>query len=224
LLLPKPYRDGGSAVNGFDFNGMESAVRIDGKLNDPSAANQYWTAELRLPWKAMSNHDEANPAPKPGDFYRFNLSRVEWRTEIRNGKYKKILNPETGRPFPEDNWVYAPTGVVNIHYPELWAYLYFADENTPEFALPETEKMKWELRKIYYAERIHYEKHGMFTADFSALAAQSPALCEALADSPYFTPPYTFGIEAGRHLFQAGIEYGGACVSITQDGYTWAER
>ena len=35
LFLPKPYKDGGSADNGWGIPGLKTAVRVNGTLNDP---------------------------------------------------------------------------------------------------------------------------------------------------------------------------------------------
>jgi len=34
------------------------------------------------------------------------------------------LNPK-GKPIPEFNWVWSPIGVINMHVPNRWGYLYF---------------------------------------------------------------------------------------------------
>lgn len=65
----------------------------------------------------------------PGEFWRVNFSRVEWQVEVQDGRYVKQVNPATGNPYPEDNWVWSPQGIVNMHYPELWGYVVFADES-----------------------------------------------------------------------------------------------
>lgn len=36
LRLPKPYKDGGPALNEWEIHGLKTAVHIDGTLNDPS--------------------------------------------------------------------------------------------------------------------------------------------------------------------------------------------
>ena len=51
---------------------------------------------------------------------KINFSRVEWQITIRDGAYEKI--PKTA----EDNWVWSPQGVIDMHQPEMWAYLEFA--------------------------------------------------------------------------------------------------
>ena len=206
LLLPKPYLSGGVPLDGFNYNGLVSAVKIEGELNKPNPKNTYWSTEIMIPWKGIAKHGSASEAPRVGEYHRFNFSRVQWLADVVDGQYQRRINPETGRPFPEANWVYAPTGVVNIHYPELWAFLVYADENTPDFTIPEYEQIKWELRKEYYAQRAFFEKNGVYSKTI-------------LTKSPYHMT-----IETTPALFQAYVDKDGLRVNIAQDSYTWLEQ
>lgn len=118
LYLEKPYRDQGSADNSWEMPGYKSAVRVRGSLNDPSDLDEGWDVELALPWAAF----EAGGMPCPpieGDEWRINFSRVEWHVEVVEGRYRKI--PDT----PEDNWVWSPQGVIDMHQPEQWGRVRF---------------------------------------------------------------------------------------------------
>lgn len=170
LFLPIAYRDGGDALNGFDYHGLRTAVHVDGDINDPSAKNNFWSVEVVIPFASLNECIPNQPVPKSGDFYRLNFSRVQWKVDVEESAFHKRTG-ENGRPLPEDNWVWAPTGVINIHYPELWGFLFFADADADDtaFAIPEGEKRKWELRKLYYAEKIHFDLHGSYTADLGVL-------------------------------------------------------
>ena len=64
-------------------------------------------------------HTTVDSPPKPGETWRINFSRVQWRHEVVDGKYHKV--PKT----PEDNWVWAPQGAINMHIPEMWGYVTF---------------------------------------------------------------------------------------------------
>ena len=57
--------------------------------------------------------------PKPGAEWRINFSRVEWQVRVVGGKYEKVPG------LKEDNWVWSPQGVVNMHVPEKWGYVRF---------------------------------------------------------------------------------------------------
>lgn len=44
LFLPKAYRDGGKADNGWEIPGLRTAVWVDGTLNNPRDADRGWTS------------------------------------------------------------------------------------------------------------------------------------------------------------------------------------
>ena len=116
LFLNKPYRLGGKADNGWEIPGLRTAVAIDGTLNDSKDKDRGWTVEIAFPWDAFRERSGAS-RPKPGDEWRANFSRVEWRV---NAKHEKLPG------LKEDNWVWSPQGVVNMHVPEMWGYVRFA--------------------------------------------------------------------------------------------------
>lgn len=118
LLLTKPYYQGGTYLNGFDIKGLQNAVHIQGTLNDPSDIDEYWTVEIRIPFKSL------NVSINKKSIWRMNFSRVEWlKIDVKDGKYVK--QPGTETSGNEENWVWAPTGVVDIHRPSLWGFVYF---------------------------------------------------------------------------------------------------
>lgn len=182
LLLTKPYRDfGGMPVNGLDIHGLQSAVRIDGELNNPEAHNVRWMVEVVMPFQALKE-GAAGRLPQVGDYYRVNFSRVQWTVDIIDGEYRKKINPDTGLPYPENNWVWSPTGLVNIHYPELWGFVFFTEEGEA-CEIPEDEIIKWELRKLYYAQHAYYDRHGTFTTDIAGWTDRVDPVAEITAHS-----------------------------------------
>jgi hypothetical protein len=118
LFLPKPYRKGGKADNGWEIPGLQTAVSIDGTLNDPRDRDRAWTVEIAIPWSAFTARS-GKGRPNPGDEWRVNFSRVEWQVDVVDGKYVK-------RPgLKEDNWVWSPQGEINMHIPERWGFFTF---------------------------------------------------------------------------------------------------
>lgn len=125
-----------------------------------------------IPFRAITECLPGKRAPKAGEYYRMNFSRVQWTVDKEDGCYRKRTDPVTGNPLPEDNWVWAPTGVINIHYPELWGFVFFTDgqeEVGRAGSIPEDERRKWELRKLYYAQQLYRDENGHYTNDFTAL-------------------------------------------------------
>jgi hypothetical protein len=117
LFLPKPYREHGRADNSWEIPGLRTAVRVDGTLNDPRHKDRGWSVELAFPWSAFRERSGVG-RPRAGDVWRINFSRVEWRTEVAGGKYRKL-------PGREDNWVWSPQGEINMHIPDRWGYVRF---------------------------------------------------------------------------------------------------
>jgi hypothetical protein len=119
LFLDKPYLFGGNARNEWDIKGLLTAVHIDGTLNNSSDIDRKWTVELAFPWEALGEFAHKPAPPYQGDEWRVNFSRVQWQHEIHEGKYRKVPGTK------EDNWVWSPQGVVNMHIPEHWGRVIF---------------------------------------------------------------------------------------------------
>lgn len=201
LFLPIAYRDGGSGLTGYDMHGLRSAVHVEGSINNPTADNRSWSVEVVIPFAAITECLPEKRSPRAGEYYRMNFSRVQWTVDVADGKYQKRLSPSTNQPLPEDNWVWAPTGVINIHYPELWAFVFFTDENSPGkvYSIPKDEYRKWELRKLYYAQHIHFQNHNCYTSDFGVLRTILYSSAPNEANRSMKSLPYC--VEATPHTF-----------------------
>lgn len=173
LLLLKPYRDGGPAVNGWNIEGLKVGTRIDGTLNNPNDLDSGWVVEIAIPLAALKDCAGGDSLPKAGDQWRIDFSRVEWRVLIENGAYKKEVNAQTGKPFPEDNWVWSPQGRINMHMPEMWGFLQFsaiqAGLNSEEFVPDKSLDSKWALRMVYYAEFEYFNKNNTYSSDLKVI-------------------------------------------------------
>ncbi len=67
LLLPKPYRDGGPAIDSWDIQGLSVGIGLQGTLNDPSDRDTGWTVELALPLEVLREYSGSATTPVPGD-------------------------------------------------------------------------------------------------------------------------------------------------------------
>lgn len=112
LFLSKPYKLGGKADDSWDIAGLKTAVAVQGTLNRSDDKDQGWTLEIAYPLNAFENRQHV-PHPVDGTTWRINFSRVEWKA----GQAK------------EDNWVWSPQGLVDMHVPERWGYLHFAKDH-----------------------------------------------------------------------------------------------
>ena len=122
LRLVKPYRDGGPALNEWEIPGLKKGVHVQGTLNDASDEDEGWTVEMAFPWKVLAEFTEKATPPKDGDQWRVNFSSVQWLHTVEDGKYVKV----PGRR--EDNWVWSPQGVIDMHRPEKWGYVQFSEK------------------------------------------------------------------------------------------------
>ncbi len=184
LLLLKPYRDGGPPVTGWNIAGLEVGTHVDGTINNPSDVDKGWTTEIKIPLAALK---ECAPGlPKAGEKWRLDFSRVEWRTVVKDGVYKKEINPETGKPFPEDNWVWSPQGRIDMHMPEMWGFLQFsaieAGHGTEAFIPDPDLRLKWALRTIYFAEDKYYLENNTYTSKMSDLGLTKSDFPKTLPD------------------------------------------
>jgi len=141
---------------------MRSAVKVDGTVNKPSDTDKGWTVEIAVPLRSLSVGDRFG-IPHDGTMWRINFSRVEWDTDIKDGKYVKQTQPG-GRPKPEHNWVWSPQGVINMHFPERWGYLLFSNNaaGNTAFTMPYNEDQRRYLWLIYYREKMYFGEHGTY--------------------------------------------------------------
>ncbi len=147
LFLTKPYRDGNSTIDSWDIQGVKSAIVIDGTLNNPEDLDKGWQIELAIPWAAFRTSYGQNNVPV-NKFWRINFSRVNWDFEVHNGVYNRKKDAK-GRYLPEYNWVWSPQGIINMHQPETWGYVYFSDKPITKWEIPQEEQIRWHLYKLY---------------------------------------------------------------------------
>jgi hypothetical protein len=214
LLLPRPYRDGGKAVNNWEIAGLRSAVHLDGTLNVSTDTDRGWSVELAVPWKALGELARVPTPPADGDQWRVNFSRVQWPLDAAGGTYRPI----TGRR--ENNWVWSPQGVVDMHRPESWGYVQFSTARSGSAAfVPDRSRAarRW-LYQVYYAQRAYRQANGRWAATLDEIHMGNPA-------EPTLSAPR---IEVTGSLFQASIELrapGGVARrwNIRQDSLIWGE-
>ena len=108
----------GGRLGDFDwhFPGKQTAVFIDGTVNDDTDPDLGWTVELAFPWEGMAQLAEADHRafpPKAGDVWRMDFSRFNTYKEAPPAK-------DSG------GWVWTPHGVWDSHIPECFAYIQFS--------------------------------------------------------------------------------------------------
>ena len=102
----------------YDMDGLQTAVQIDGQLNDPTHVDKGWTLEIAIPWKSM--HWLANGRPLPpaeGDTWRIFFRRFQ----------KMISGGQEIQPHPA--WSFNKHGVSDTHVPECFTFVHFTAKN-----------------------------------------------------------------------------------------------
>ncbi|WP_233993701.1 carbohydrate-binding family 9-like protein [Salinibacter altiplanensis] len=216
LMLLKPYRDGGPALDTWDMQELEAAVDVKGTLNDPSDTDEGWTVELALPWSALEEAAPDGRPSRPGEQWRLNFSRVQWPTTVVEGRYEKDI--DTTEAHPEGNWVWSPQGAIDMHRPEHWGIVQFADAEVGTAAAVSVDerpnrRIKAALRRLYHRQRAHHDEHGTYATALSALNASDVQLPERDFAPTLRTTQTMYEISA------PGVE--GTTVHIRQDGRVW---
>lgn len=173
LLLVKPYLAGGPPVDGFELRGIRTAVHVNGTLNDPSDVDQGWTVEIAIPWSALTQVAGMSCPPRQGDQWRINFSRVEWEHLVADGQYRKI--PARA----EDNWVWSPQGVIDMHRPDRWGILQFASSSDEPVRPYPGLAERAVLARLWHAQRAFREHTGRWSTSGLELGISEPVVIHA---------------------------------------------
>ncbi len=99
----------------WDFPGLQTAVHVDGTINDLAQPQRGWTVELAFPWAGMGwlANGRSIP-PQEGD---------EWR--IFFGRYEQL---PVGAKQETVGWAWDPIGSGDNHVPERFTPIRFTTE------------------------------------------------------------------------------------------------
>lgn len=184
LFVSKPYRENNVVLNDWTATGMKSAITIDGTLNNPKDTDKGWMLEIAIPWRVFKKAYFEENVPKD-DFWRVNFSRVNWDYQLNDGTYGRKKDAE-GNYLPEYNWVWSPQGVINMHEPEHWGYVYFSSKEVGAkdiFEIPNDEKIKWALYESYRAQKKHFDAHAAWATTLDSLMT-SPIIIDGKTINP----------------------------------------
>jgi len=185
LLLVAPYRSGGPAINGWEAKGMKTAVHVDGVLNDPTHIDRGWSVEVAIPWAVFHEIARCECPPRVGDVWGINFSRVQWQSEVIDGRTVKVANQ------PEDNWVWSPMGVVDMHRPLRWGRLEFGDAVGQSAGGEEDSLTRRTLVALHDAQLAYRGRTGQWASTTTELG---------LADMPGLT------IQTTRSLLEMSLD------------------
>ncbi|HIK93820.1 MAG TPA: DUF4440 domain-containing protein [Planctomycetes bacterium] len=169
LFLPRPYKNGGKADNGWEIPGVKTAVHVDGTLNDPADRDRHWSVEIAIPWNSFREFAHQATPPRDGDYWRVNFSRVEWQHELEAGKYRRI--PKTS----ENNWVWSPQGIIDMHRPERWGFVQFSEAaaGTVHFKPVITWNARETLMTVYHHQMAFHQKHNRWAVSLDELGLKN---------------------------------------------------
>lgn len=198
LFLLKSYRVGGHALVTWNFEGLKQGISIDGTLNNGKDIDKKWVVEVAIPYAALGFNFSSPATDKP---WRINFSRVEWDTKFIGDKYVKDVDPTTGKPKPEHNWVWSPQGVVNMHFPERWGYLFFVNKTSldPSYnaVVPQTEIAKNALWAVFYNQEKFRSQNKRFAKTLDEIGCQEQVKVNGVA--------YKLSLEATSGQYQASL-------------------
>ncbi len=104
------------AFKGFDMPGLETAVTLQGSLNDPSSKDESWSLEIAIPWQSLKFLANGRQLPPvSGDSWRLFLGRFD----------KKIVDGKEISPHPAS--ALRAHGVYDTHLPEEWSVIEFVE-------------------------------------------------------------------------------------------------
>jgi hypothetical protein len=98
---------------------------------------------------------------------------------------------------PEYNWVWTPTGVIDMHRPERWGVVQFSDQTTD---LPACKPLdEWENRTtlidLFEAQRSYRLEHGTYTTALEALGMADSGIEIQATDSQFIARLGSFSID-----------------------------
>lgn len=170
LFVSKPYRDSNVVLNDWNITGLKSAVKVNGTLNDSRDEDEGWMLEIAIPWAAYKTGYYQKNVPT-NKYWRVNFSRVNWDYQITDENYERKKD-DKGKLKHEYNWVWSPQGVINMHEPEKWGYVYFSSKEVgekEEFITPNDEKIKWKLFELYRAQKAYFDKYKKWSTSIDNL-------------------------------------------------------
>jgi hypothetical protein len=105
----------------WDYPGLQTAVQVDGVLNNRAVVDRGWTVELAFPWAGMGwLADGRSLPPQEGDEWRLFFGRFE-RLEVAGTL-----------PQPQPAWCWSPHGILDTHRPECFTRVQFSQQYVDE--------------------------------------------------------------------------------------------
>lgn len=223
LSLEMPYRAPRRNFVQFQWDcpGLKYAVKVNGTLNNHKDTDEGWAVECAIPRKAIAQ--EFDNILEAGNYLRVGFSRVEWQTELLASGRSARKKGDDGNYLPEDNWTWPSTGMIAMHMPERWSYVYLSATNagagTEEFQYPEYRPIEKLLWAMFYEQEKQKADNGKYitkvsdfglTADEKALLPEGSNLTMETMSGKYLitaeTPAWTVTIDEDGQILRSKNE------------------
>ncbi len=104
------------AFTDFDMEGLETAVKLDGTLNDNSDIDKGWSLEIGIPWEGLKLLGDGRTIPPTnGDIWSMFLGRFQ----------KLVLSGKEVQPHPA--MALNSHGIYDTHMPSKWSKIEFIE-------------------------------------------------------------------------------------------------
>lgn len=104
------------AFTNFDMEGLQTAVKLDGTLNDHSDIDKGWSLEISIPWKSLALLSNGRTIPPShGDIWNMFLGRFQ----------KLIVSGTEVQPHPA--MALSSHGIYDTHMPSKWSRIQFVE-------------------------------------------------------------------------------------------------
>lgn len=104
------------AFTNYDMDGLQTAVKLDGSLNDHRDIDKGWSLEIGIPWESLHLlADGRSIPPSHGDVWKMFLGRFQ----------KLMVGGKEIQPHPA--WALNSHGIYDTHMPSKWSQIQFVE-------------------------------------------------------------------------------------------------
>ncbi len=165
IIKGRFYRCNDKHINFHDIP-IHSATFVDGTVNNPNDTDKYWMAELSFP----VNLEGITPNKIYNNgYWKMNFAQSRWQYVIVDGAYKKTINSETGKLYNKDQWLWNYMWENPISNAEFWGEIHLTSNQIDEKTLVRNRRIKWELRNVFYGQKLHHKKHKKYANKIAGL-------------------------------------------------------
>ena len=123
----------------WDIAGLQTAVRVQGTVNDSTSQDRGWTVEIAIPWAAMADRIGGGGRPNPGDTWRLNLYRIERKAGREAIRQIRVLQEQLSKGGDESKEarVQERLDELSAHFESQTEYTAWSETHQRGFHHPE---------------------------------------------------------------------------------------